>query len=123
MASWRDNASQSAQDDLDELLNAVLPFAEQTIAKHGELAPFGASVSTNGQFAFLAADLGQGEYLSSADVLNTLYEGAKQSAATHRAFAFVADVLANGSDAVRVELEHREGPVLVLAVPYTRSRF
>src|ERR1017187_4452393 len=30
MASWRDTASDQVQADLDALLNAVLPFAEQT---------------------------------------------------------------------------------------------
>jgi uncharacterized membrane protein len=44
MASWRDSASEIAQDDLDALFNAVLPFAEKTLGKSGEIYPFCASV-------------------------------------------------------------------------------
>lgn len=110
-----------AQNDLDVLLNSVLPFAEQTLAKYGELFPFGAGVDVGGQVAMLAADSGLGEHPASNQVLDALYEGARAEAASHRAVAFVADVRANGSDAVRIELEHREGVALVLLIPYSRS--
>jgi hypothetical protein len=123
MVSWRDTASVAAQDDLDQMLNAVLPFAEQTLSRYGELLPFGAAVSSDGQVVLLAADPGLGEHPPSVAVLDTLYAGARASADTRRAVAFVADVRANGADALRLELEHRQGVTLVLVVPYTRSRF
>lgn len=124
MASWRDSASPQAQDDLDGLLNVVLPFAEQTISKYGEMYPFGAAVGTGGRAGLLGADPGSGKRPASQDVLRLLYEGARQARDDRRAVAFAADVLLEGgSDAVRVELEHREGTALVLHVPYTRSRF
>lgn len=123
MASWRDSASPQAQDDLDGLLNAVLPFAEQTITKHGEMYPFGAAVTADGQVAMLATDPGSGEHPASQDVLDALSSGARESRQELRAVAFAADVKANGWDAIRVELEHREGTALVLLVPYTRNRF
>ena len=122
MASWRDSTSQQAQDDLDGLLNAVLPFAEQSIARHGEMYPFGAAVTAAGELKMLAVDPGAGEHPASQDVLDGLYVRARQSQDEHRAVAFAADVKANGSDALRVELEHLEGTTLVL-LPYTRSRF
>jgi hypothetical protein len=101
MASWRDSASQTAQDDLDTLFGAVLPFAEQTLGKSGEMYPFGASVSDDGQVAMLAGAAGMDEHPRSNDVLNSLYLGAQSQSAQCRAFAFVADVRANGGDAVR----------------------
>jgi hypothetical protein len=122
MASWRDTASRQAQADLDALLNAVLPFAEQTLSKYGEMFPFGAAVSSEGGLEMLASDPGSGELPKSEVVLRELYDGARASSRTRRAFAFVADVRANGTDAVRVELEHREGTALVVLVPYNQSR-
>jgi len=122
MVSWRDTASTEAQGDLDQLFNAVLPFAEQTLSRYGELLPFGAAVSTDGQVILLGADPGLGEHPPSAAVLDTLYDGARASADRQRAVAFVADVRADGGDAIQVELEHREGASLVLVVPYSRRR-
>ena len=109
MASWRDTASDQAQADLDALLNAVLPLAEQTLSKRGEMCPFGAAVSSQGQLEMLAGDPGSGERPTSEAVLRALYDGARASSSTRRAFAFVAYVRADGADAVRVELEHQEG--------------
>jgi hypothetical protein len=121
MASWRDGASEQAQGDLDALLNAVLPFAQQTLAKYGELLPFGAAMSSHGQLELLAAEPGEAERPRSEAVLQALYDGARNSCSTRRAFAFVADVLVGGADAVRVELEHQEGTALVVLMPYDRS--
>jgi hypothetical protein len=121
MTSWRESASQQAQDDLDALLNAVLPFAEQTLAKYGELFPFGAALSSQGQLELLAAEPGDGERPGTEAVLQALHDGARVSCGTRRAFAFVADVRADAVDAVRVELEHQEGTAIVVLVPYGRS--
>lgn len=124
MTSWRDTASAQAQDDLDALANAVLPFAEQSVAKYGEFFPFGAATDeATGEITMLAADPDLGEQPPSQQVLDALYRGAQAEADTRCAVAFVADVRARGGDAIRVELEHREGATLVILVPYTRSRF
>jgi hypothetical protein len=121
VASWRDRASEIAQSDLDGLLSAALPFAEQTLAKYGEMFPFGAGVNTAGEVIFIAADPGLGEHPPSTAILETLYESAR-SDADLRAAAFVADVLAEGKDAVQVELEHADGIALTVIVPYSRRR-
>jgi hypothetical protein len=80
-------------------------------------------VSGEGEASLTSADPGVGGHPASDAVLANLYEGARANAVNTRAVAFVADVRANGSDAVRVELEHREGMALVVLLPYTRSRF
>jgi len=55
-------------------------------------------------------------------VLASLYAGTSGNRGACRAAAFVADVRANGSDAVRVEAEHRDGgPGLLILMPYQRK--
>ncbi len=118
MTSWRDTASASAQEDLDGLLNLVLPLAQELLGKNGQFYPFGASVSTGGEASLTAPDAGLGEHPQPDRVLAGVYDGARATAGENRAAAFVSDVLIEGSDAVQVELEHRDGIALVVLVPY-----
>jgi hypothetical protein len=92
--------SQQAQDDFDELLNAVLPFATETLGRHGEMYPFGATVGKDGQTALTAADPAAGERPTSNDVLALLRDGATADKDALRAAAFVADVRIEGGDAI-----------------------
>ena len=123
MASWRRSASQLAQDDLDELLNAVLPFAIETVGSRGELYPFGATIAKDGLTALSATDPGVGERSNSNEVLALLREGVTADKDSLRAAAYVADVRVEGGEAIRVELEHSEGVAIIVLVPYSRSRF
>lgn len=118
MTSGSDDAAADAQDELNELLNGAVGFAEQTLQRYGELYPFGAAVDEAGEQRLLGADPGEGDHPDATAVLEALYDGARGSAADLRAVAFVADVLLDGSDALRVELEHREGRCLVVHLPY-----
>ncbi|MEZ2370959.1 hypothetical protein [Arthrobacter sp. RCC_34] len=122
MASWRDSASPVAQDDLDELLNAVLPFAIETLGRRGELYPFGATITRGGRASLIAADPGLGDHPNSNDVLALLREGVASDKEALRAAAYVADVRFDGGDAIRIELEHSERVAIVVLVPYSRSR-
>lgn len=124
MSSWRDDASQQAQDDLDGLLDATLPFAQQMLDKNGEFFPFGASVSTNGDVAIASADPAVvGEHPASTDVLAALADGFRAGRDHLRAVALVSDVRLADSDAVRVELEHSDGHSLAVLLPYQKKRF
>ena len=123
MTSWRDTASQQAQDDLDALVNAALPFATQQLEKHGEFYPYGVSLSTAGDEGMVAGDPGAGERPASTAVLATLVEGLRRERDGLRAAALVADVRWSDGDAIRVELEHREGPAIAVLLPYEQKRF
>lgn len=122
MTSWRDSASQRAQDDLDGLLNVTLPFAQQILAGRSEFYPFGATVTVSGETRLLACDPGQGEHPASAEVLSTLLEGLRQGRADLRAVAICSNVRLADSDAVRVELEHRDGQAMAILMPYKTKR-
>lgn len=122
MTSWRDSASQQGQDDLDGLLNVTLPFAQEMLAKHSEFYPFGATVTVSGATRLLEGDPGQGEHPDSADVLSTLLERLRRARADLRAVAICSDVRLADSDAVRVELEHRDGQSIAVLMPYKKKR-
>lgn len=122
MTSWRDSATQQAQDDLDELLDASLPFAQDMLDRHGEFFPYAVAITASGETKNLAGDPGEGEEPSSVAVLQVLVEGLRAERDTLRAAAVVSDVRLPDSDAVRVEVEHEEGQAIVVLLPYRKKR-
>ncbi|HBX76664.1 MAG TPA: hypothetical protein DEG43_03370 [Acidimicrobiaceae bacterium] len=122
MTSWRDSASQQSQDDLDGLLNSALPFAQQMLDKNGEFFPYGVALDAEGPIEMVAGWTGS-ERPPSAEVLQVIGDALRTRAATLRAVAIVADVLTDGSEAIRVELEHREGASMTVLLPYKKRRF
>ena len=55
-------------------------------------------------------------------VLDLLVQGYREQRDGLRAIALVADVRADGSDAIRVEIEHREGQAMFVLMPYRKRR-
>jgi hypothetical protein len=122
MATWRDTTSSTAQDDLDGLLTAAIEFAEQNLVEHGGMYPFAVAVSEDGEIDILAFEPDEGEEPEPEDVLEELRAEARETAGSGRAAAFVTDVLLeNESDALRIEMEHREGVTFEIFLPYTRD--
>ncbi|WP_116452639.1 hypothetical protein [Blastococcus litoris] len=120
MIDWRDSTPQPVQDDLDGLVGPALDTAEQLLNENGEFFPFSLTLTADGGLGFVHGDPGHGERPPSQAVLEVLYDGAGAERDSLRAVAFVADVRYEGSDAVRVELEHRDGgPALAVLAPYS----
>ena len=103
-------------------MNAALPFAQQQLAKNGEFYPYGVLLTSDGDGERLGGWTGD-EHPLSDEVLLVLLDEARLRSTTLRAVALVADVRAKGGDAIRVELEHREGPVMTILLGYSRRRF
>jgi len=122
VTSWRDSASKQVQDDLDGLLEACLPFAQEMLDKHGEFIPYASAITSSGETKLVAGDPGEGEQPSSAAVLQVLVEGLRAERDTMRAAAVVSDVRLSDSDAARVEVEHQEGQAIVVFLPYRKKR-
>jgi hypothetical protein len=121
--SWRDDTPQSVQDDLDLLAGEALSAAQHLVEKNAEFYPFAFHLSTDGAPKMAGADPGQGEYPSSQAVLELLYSSAGAQRGAIKAAAFVAPVETADGDAVRVELEHRDGgPPLELLLPYRTKK-
>ena len=126
MTSWRDATSAEAQHELDSLLTAVLPFARQQLDAHGEFFPYGMVVGLDREGRLVSAWDGD-DAPAPSELLQLLYIGVQQQAGDLRAAAFVANVAmdgaVDGADAIRVELEHREGTAISVLLPYAKPRF
>jgi len=113
----------------EELLDAVMPFAEKMLAAHGEFYPFGASMKPNGEIAQAAAYDGR-ELPPSQPLIDLLREefAADAKAASIIASAVLYDVRAvppgsqEKTDAVAIELDHRDNYSVVVLFPYTIER-
>jgi hypothetical protein len=123
MASWRDTASQQTQDDLDGLLGAALPFAQQMLERSGEFFPIAVGLSAEGETRMISGGPDVGIRPDSSVVRSLLLDGLRHERDGLRAAAVVCDVFVAGSDAVRVELEHVDGVAIAVALPYTKKRF
>lgn len=125
MTSWRDSASEMAQRDLDELLNAGLGFAQQQLSKHGEFYPYAVAIRTDGHTEMIAArpDIAD-EHPPSAKVIASCLSALLDKRDQIRAAAVVADVRLpdRDSDAIEVSLEHAEGATLKVLLPYAKRR-
>lgn len=125
MASWRDNASLQAQNDLDGLLDAALGFAQQQLDTHGEFFPYAVAIGADDQAEMIAARPDPAEeHPRSLDVIDACLGALTDRRDNIRAGAVVADVRLPelGSDAIQVELEHVEGQALTVLLPYTKKR-
>jgi hypothetical protein len=117
-----------AHPDLDVMLNALLPFAQQMLAKHGEFYPFGASLKPNGEIVQIAVDTGI-EHPNSADVIKLLVDGLRNRAAKEvlRAAAICCDVRTippgetEKRDAINVQLAHVSGESADVYLPYVKD--
>jgi hypothetical protein len=123
MTSWRDAASDLAQGDLDGLLNALLPFAQQELEKLGEFFPFGATVTVDGETRLLGVDAMQEERPESASIISMLLADAENKRDDLRAVGICSDARATDSDAIRLDLEHSEGTAIAVLLPYVKKRF
>lgn len=119
-----------AHPDLDQLLNAVLPFAQQMLAKHGEFYPFGSSMSTHGEIVSHGAYDGD-EHPPSQQLIDLLTQAFRQEAAEGkiRAAAICYDVRtippgqSQKMDAICVSTEHQNGEAADVYLPYKKRWF
>lgn len=123
MNSWRESTPEHVQDAFDDLFGLGLDAALTLLAKRKEFYPF-ACETTGEEAAMVAADPGLGEHPDSQAVLDALYDIGRDRRDQIDAMACVSDVrLENGSDAIHVDLEHRDGHSLSIVTPYRHKRF
>ena len=119
--------SAESRPDLDGLVAALLPLAEDQLRKRPTFAPFAASVATDGNVT-LAMAYDDAEALTTNVLISMLEEGLRAQATTRkiRACGICYDGRlrpasgGNPQDAVLINLEHERGEALQIARPYSR---
>ena len=119
MSNWGDDLSERAKTEMDQILSVAIAFAEKMLEEQGAFYPFAVKLTDAGETEMVTAPAG------ADDALAALTDEAGRPAlrACGRGRwrpALHLDSL--DSDAVRVDLEHREGAALTLIRPYTRKK-
>lgn len=126
MSSWRDIASEQAQEDLDGLVGAAVNFAQQELATHGELFPFAVAVTATGTIEMIETRLdATDEHPRSTDVLKACVDSLRSKRGGIRACATASDVRLRepqSGEAIQVDLEHLDGHALTVILPYVKKR-
>ena len=112
------------QEEIEELLNYLMPFAEERLSRDGEFYPYAAMVSADGEVQSVTAATGEDPEV--ADLLVALHAELRAQAAdgSIRASGIAADVTLTDpdsgetTDAVQLELDHANGDPVDVYVPY-----
>ena len=103
------SSDQQVEDDLNLLLNACLSWANVSLEKNGDLSSCAFEVMEDGNARFV-------DFLESVDsLIGQLIDGRDYSRAT--AVAFATTLAETGQRAIRVLVEHRDGPSLCFDFP------
>ena len=114
------------KDEIEEILNFLLPSAEEMLSEDGEFYPYAAAVDS-GRRAERGGSRRRGRrHPDVGDVLVALHEGLREQAAEGaiRASGIAADVTLTDpdsgetTDAVQVELDHADADAVDIYVPY-----
>ena len=112
-------------DEIQELLNFLLPYAERMLTQHGEFYPYAASLDGDGELSAVGVDVDD-DNPDVGELLIALHEGLRERAAegSIRASGIAADVTLTDpdsgetTDAVQVELDHADADAVDIFVPY-----
>ncbi len=112
-------ASTPARRDFEALLGRVLPLAQELLAAYGEFFPFAAALDADGVPEVMPADAALlGERPAAHEVVDECLAKLVARRSTLPAAAVVSAVGTPDGDAVRVDLEHADGSVLAVLLPY-----
>jgi hypothetical protein len=114
-----------AQADLDALVNFLMPFAQETLGKHGEFFPFAAQMSVDGEITAIDIETDDEDHPDSDVVIGALGDVLRTHAADGmiRACGICSDTAVTipekgMTEAVRVSLEHAEAEPVDVYMPY-----
>jgi hypothetical protein len=114
------------REDLDNLLSACIPFAQQMLGNQGSFLPFGCTMSQNGKIS-IAASYDDKPGVGAQEIADLLLEGFRRGAVSgeYKAIALCIDVRVDSpdgsgkTDAIRVTLEEN-GEAVNVFMPYRK---
>ncbi len=119
--AWRDDISEDAQGDLDTVFSQAAMLAQTLLMRNREFFPFAATINSKGAIG-LSTPLPDGAAPTVQDVIESIVAELKKGKAGKRAYAITALArTTEGGEAVRIELEHKEGVALVIGLPVVRN--
>ena len=112
------------KEEIEQLLNFLLPVAEEQLSREGEFYPYAAMVAADGELKSVTTAAGEDPEVG--ELLVSLHEELRAQAAEGaiRASGIAADVTLTDpdsgetTDAVQVELDHADGNPVDVYVPY-----
>lgn len=118
--------SQSQKQELEQLLSAAMPFAEQMLKTNGEFYPYGSTMDSQGKISAAGGYTGTA-HPKSTELIDLLKASFRHDAKAGKivACALVYDIRTippgktTKTDAIRVDLDHRDGMSLTVVYPYT----
>jgi hypothetical protein len=112
--------------DCEDVMNVLMPFAEEMLTKHREFFPFGGTMWHNGEISLSGGTMAE-ENPSSSEVIALIEEAFRTGAerGEYRATGLVYDIRTvppgkqDKQDAIAVALDHRDNYSVVVVFPYT----
>lgn len=117
-----------AYSDLEQLINALIPFAKQMLSKQGDYYPFGTSIAVDGTIAHISTFDGD-EHPSYPQVIEKLTQIIRQKIENGeiKAAGICYDICTippgqtKKSDAIFIGLEHQSGDAVEVCLPYKKG--
>ncbi len=117
-----------SQEEIDTLLNAVIPLAQQMLAKYGEFYPLGASMDKDGKVGLVGV-MPAAEYPQAQEILDLLTAQLLDDAAKNEirgsAICFSGSTMPPGetaqTDAICTHIEHESGISVAAYLPYQKG--
>jgi hypothetical protein len=115
------------KQEVEELMNSLLPLAKKMLAEAGEFYPYGGYIDQNGRITHVSGRIEGTDYPKSKPIIDLLTRNFQQGAKDKKlkATAVIFDVRIrppgedNKTDAIQVCLDHQGGYSAKVLFPYT----
>jgi len=126
MHSWRDDVSDTAQGELDRLLDSALRLSQAKLGQAAEFDPVAILMDVDGRILEMALDTSTlGKHPDSQTLVASATANLRQVKMSARCTALIINTRLSKerTDAVEVRLEHHDGAALVVLLRYKRATF